>query len=127
MRPIVLATFFLLFGPLVFAQTDTREQRLLDHARYCLVNDLIVGGLKTGSNVELGRVPCRAGELGLAFIGEKSSQSADRELAKLRRYVLDAALGESYSCYVLNRGARVLALIKSQDRRQERSACETEL
>ncbi|MGO9803218.1 MAG: Imm57 family immunity protein [Steroidobacteraceae bacterium] len=112
---------------LATAQIDTREQRLIDHARYCLVNDIIVGSLNDGATLDRARMSCRAGELGLAFIGERSSQRSLEALAGLRRYVLDGAVGESYSCYVLSKGDKVLTLLKKLNPQKEHQACEAEV
>jgi len=127
MRPLVAAAFLGMVSSLATAQIDTREQRLIDHARYCLVNDIIVGSLNAGAKVDQARISCRAAELGLAFIGEKSSQPSLEALAGLRRYVLDGALGESYTCYVLRRGDKVLNLLKKLNPQKEHEACEAEV
>jgi len=127
MRPLVVAALLATVSSLATGQTDTREQRLIDHARYCLVNDIIVGSLNGSVSVDRERVSCRAGELGLAFIGEQSSQRSIEALAGLRRYVLDGALGESYSCYVLSKGDKVLNLLKKLNPQKEHEACEIEV
>ncbi len=127
MRPILATLCLAIGGSIATAQTTTREERLIDHAEYCLVNDIIVSSLPAAENVARGHVTCRAGELGLAFIGEQSSQLSIEALAKLRRYTLDGALGESYTCYVLSKGDKVLALIKRQDLQSERKVCESEV
>jgi len=127
MRTLVAAAFLGIVSSLATAQIDTREQRLIDHARYCLVNDIMVGSLNAGARVDQSRISCRAAELGLAFIGEKSSQASLEALAGLRRYVLDGALGESYSCYVLRRGDKVLNLLRKLNPQKEHEVCEAEV
>jgi hypothetical protein len=127
MRPLLAAALLALVSSLATAQIDTREQRLIDHARYCLVNDIVVGSLSDGATLDRARMSCRAGELGLAFIGEKSSQRSLEALAGLRRYVLDGGLGESYSCYVLSKGDKVVNLLKKLNPQKEHEACEAEV
>jgi hypothetical protein len=127
MRPLIAAALVAVVSSFATAQIGTREQRLIDHARYCLVNDIIVGSLNDGAAMDRARVSCRAGELGLAFIGEKSSQGSLQALAGLRRYVLDGALGESYSCYVLSKGDKALNLLKKLNPQKEHEACEAEV
>lgn len=126
MRRITVFLLLIVLTPFVLAQTNNHEQRLIDHARYCLVNDIVLSSLRPELNQPNG-VSCRAGELGLAFIGEKSSKKANAELAKLRRYVLDGALGESYTCYVLSKGDRVLSAMTQMDFVEERKVCEADV
>ena len=104
---------------------EDREDRLISHARYCLLNDIMLSSVSPGTYQSL--VSCRGSELGLAFIGERSSRRADAELAKLRRYVLDGALGESYTCYVLSKGKRMLPLLDALDFSEQRKICEAEV
>lgn len=124
-----LTVFFILFASLVpcaFSEDSVdREQRLIEHARYCLLNDLILSA--RNNDRQLSTDACRAGELGIAFIGERTSKKSIAELAKLRRYVLDGALGESYTCYVLLKGNRVLTEFGKMDLSVERRACEAEV
>lgn len=127
MRLLLTIITLSIASEVIFAQTDSREKRLIDHARYCLVNDIVLGALADGISVQNGQITCRAGELGLAFIGEKTSKIAESEFTRLRRYVLDGALGESYTCYVLAKGNRVISSIKQLDFRTERKACEKEI
>ena len=111
------------FSP--FARADEgREERLIAHARYCLLNEIV---LSVGAAEARQTTVCRAGELGLAFIGERSSRKSNAELAALRRYVLDGSLGESYSCYVLAKGRQVIPLLKALDYVEQRRLCEMEV
>lgn len=126
MRLTALIVLQVLLAPFAFGQSSLdREQRLLEHARYCLVNDLILSAHLKIRQVNIDA--CRAGELGLAFIGERTSRKAIAELGKLRRYALDGALGESYTCYVLSKGNSVIAEFRKLDLSAERRACESEV
>lgn len=125
MRTMAIFLLFVLSIPFALAKTIDHEQRLLDHAWYCLVNDIVLSSLRPEASPS-NDVSCRAGELGLAFIGEKTSKKANVKLAKLRRYVLDGVLGESYDCYILSKGDRVLSAIKRMDFAGERKTCEVD-
>ena len=124
--PAILIVLTSLCAFASFAQAQTRESRLLEHARYCLVNDILLSSID-GAGASPRAAACRAGELGLAFIGERQSVAAEKELARLRRYALDAALGESYSCYVLSKGNKMVAQISKLDFAKERKSCEAEI
>jgi hypothetical protein len=106
-----VAMLLLIFIP-YFAMADEesreiRELKMADSAVFwALVASVSEEGQAACSQNELACSVDRA-ELGLALLGGKKSYDSFKALASMLKYRLDAGLGESFACYVLEKGRSI--------------------
>lgn len=66
-------------------------------------------------------------DLGMALLGAKDSKQDYENLASLMRYKIDAGFSESYTCYILSKGTKILSSLRKADSEAMVNTCSLEL
>lgn len=127
-RSALAVVFLALISSLVFSQnpSNTTEKNDLSFAESSLVLALLQqqsGDLRVFCDKT--PVACRqdAAGLALALIAARHTPSSLRSLAKLHRFVLDGAYGESFDEYVCDKRGSIEKYLVSQRPEQLRAQC----